>query len=404
MPRVRSRRATALVAASLAAVVLFSAAPPALPACCYFSALEKDVEQPGQRAFLTWDPVEKVESFTVQPQFEGNAEDFGMVVPTPSQPRLNEMDRDFFKHLAVFTILKPMDVQKFKSMLRLKKGRKPSSPAEGAEFARDSGVVVLESGVVGSLDYKIVEARRADDLYSWLKDNGYAYSGDEETLGFYIQKKWFFTVMRIDPKQMKRGPNGRYRGEVTPTRFTFESDALVYPLRITRISVKDKTDALFYVQAPEKMDLQGDLSFQFGFQSMWSTAYSMANWDRCNEAEKDWWAHVGEHRSAIAGDVADWKRRNRGGTLTTLEWSRRLTAGDIGQLSGVKPFDRKAPAADVKGLSKLVGTLRQGQFVTKLRHVFRVSEMTDDLVFVPSEYRGKRDTVEHIQILPTSPP
>src|SRR6185503_9754532 len=55
---------------------------------------------------ITWDPVKKLESFTVQPKFEGNALDFGMVIPTPTQPKLHEMPRDFFKHLAVYTILK----------------------------------------------------------------------------------------------------------------------------------------------------------------------------------------------------------------------------------------------------------------------------------------------------------
>src|ERR1700761_1288793 len=76
------------------------------PACCYFSAKNADILQPAQKAFLTWDPAEKIETFTVQPKFEGNALDFGMVIPTPSQPKLHEMPRDFFKHLAVYTILK----------------------------------------------------------------------------------------------------------------------------------------------------------------------------------------------------------------------------------------------------------------------------------------------------------
>src|SRR3954449_2389120 len=75
-------------------------------ACCYFAAKDKDVTQPAQKAFITWSPQESVESFTVQPKFEGNAQDFGMVVPTPGRPRLDEMPRDFFKELAVFTILK----------------------------------------------------------------------------------------------------------------------------------------------------------------------------------------------------------------------------------------------------------------------------------------------------------
>src|SRR5437763_13654012 len=75
-------------------------------ACCYFSAKNADVLQPAQKAFITWDPVKKTESFTVQPKFEGNALDFGMVIPTPARPKLDEMPRDFFKELAVLTILK----------------------------------------------------------------------------------------------------------------------------------------------------------------------------------------------------------------------------------------------------------------------------------------------------------
>src|SRR5215213_6653051 len=74
-------------------------------ACCYFSAKNTDMLQPAQKVFITWNPNEKVETFTVQPKFEGNALDFGMVIPTPSQPKLHEMPRDFFKHLAVYSIL-----------------------------------------------------------------------------------------------------------------------------------------------------------------------------------------------------------------------------------------------------------------------------------------------------------
>src|SRR5438045_6032152 len=93
---------TLVCTAAAAALV----APSAQAACCYFSAKNADILQPAQKAFLSWDPVEKIETFTVQPKFEGNALDFGMVIPTPSQPKLHEMPRDFFKHLAIYTIMK----------------------------------------------------------------------------------------------------------------------------------------------------------------------------------------------------------------------------------------------------------------------------------------------------------
>src|SRR5438477_3634562 len=138
----------------LALVLLIAAFSPrpADPACCYFSAKDQDVNQPAQKAFITWDAEEEVVSWTVQPKFEGNAVDFGMVIPTPTQPKLDEMPRDFFKELAVFTILKPMDLDKYKPRPAVATGAISGSKYGAPAMAP---VRVLESGVVGSLDYKI---------------------------------------------------------------------------------------------------------------------------------------------------------------------------------------------------------------------------------------------------------
>src|SRR5262249_57523537 len=48
----------------------------------------------------------RTETVSVQAKCEGNGLDFAMEIPTPSQPKLHEMPRDFFKHLAVYSILK----------------------------------------------------------------------------------------------------------------------------------------------------------------------------------------------------------------------------------------------------------------------------------------------------------
>src|ERR1039457_1634848 len=89
-----------------ALAIVMTTAPSVEAACCYFSAKNMDILQPAQKVFITWDTKEKRETFTVQPKFEGNALDFGMVIPTPTQPKLHEMPRDFFKHLAVYSIMK----------------------------------------------------------------------------------------------------------------------------------------------------------------------------------------------------------------------------------------------------------------------------------------------------------
>jgi hypothetical protein len=389
-----------LFAVPLLALPLLAVGPrPAESACCYFAAKDKDILQPAQKAFLTWDAAEKVETFNVQPKFEGNAADFGMVIPTPAKPKLDEMPRDFFKELAVFTILEPMNIDKYKNIYLAKN---KAGGGYSREDSKKGTVKVLEAGVVGSLDYKIIQASKADDLYEWLKDNKYSYSGDEATLDFYIKKGWFFSVMKIDPMQMKKRKDGSYEGEVTPTRFTFASDKLVYPLKITQISVKDQTEALFYVQAAHKVDLPGDLSYQFTWTPMWSQATGFAVPEKLTPQETAWQKHVQPRVQDDLKRVNELRAKKH--EPATLEWARKITEKDLGVLEGKEKYNREAPKEDVEKLTILKGFVKKGQFVTKLRKVFRKDEMAEDLEFVRARVGDQDDDIEYVSILPTSPP
>src|SRR3989440_3703266 len=162
------------VLAVLAVLLGVTMPPSADSACCYFAAKDADILQPAQKAFITWDPREGVETFTVQPRFEGNAKDFGMVIPTPSRPKLDEMPRDFFKEHAVYTILKKREQPQSK-LLREEYDRFAkfagkgqgggNKDAKGKEEKghRTSTVKELEKGIVGNLHYKIIDADNAHD-------------------------------------------------------------------------------------------------------------------------------------------------------------------------------------------------------------------------------------------------
>src|SRR5229473_1357964 len=162
MRRFNSRMLLSAVIASLAIAGWLT--PQADSMCGYFRPIIIDLKQPSemlqpsQIAFITWDPESKVETVTVQPKFEGNALDFGMVIPTPSQPKLHEMPRDFFKSLAVFSILKKREFPQSKLLPveRLSRLRNSSFEAfrrggdDETRAVRKKTVVVLEAGVVGS--------------------------------------------------------------------------------------------------------------------------------------------------------------------------------------------------------------------------------------------------------------
>jgi hypothetical protein len=441
-------------------------------ACCYFSAKNADILQPAQKAFITWDANGQIETFTVQPKFQGNALDFGMVIPTPARPKLATMPRDFFQELAVYTILKKREFPRSRLLpvprrryLKSKKGRAAGvDKAVGKGHARRPTVRVLEAGIVGSLDYKIIVADRADDLFTWLKRNNYSYKGDESTLNFYIKKKWFFTVMKIDTMQMKKNADGTYAGEVTPTRFRFTSDKLVYPLKITQISVKDKTEALFYVQTSFKVDLPGDMTYQFQWVPMlqnaqgWYAKGIFGTHDLPGRAD-DWLKSVRDRAPALLrkGQELGFNfmsgvrpRPNAQGRIaTTLEWAKRLTAADIDLLKGEAVYSetvpdpdrgftramlrdsakreavykeirarlekyrkerpggylvRQAPQKDIKQLKILLGHLEKGRFLTKIRKTFTKGEMGDDLLIIPARLGQARDDSEYEEALPTSPP
>jgi hypothetical protein len=454
--------------------LVFMDRPKVYSACCYFSAKDKDIEQPAQKVFLTWDPANKIETFTVQPQFKGNALDFGMVIPTPSRPRLHEMPRDFFKEMAVFGILKQ---RQFAHSNLLPTGFGIAGIGGGfggigggiggfggglggmpAPPPRKPEIKVVEMGAVGSLDYKIVEAGRADDLFDWLKDNKYHYAGDQSTLNYYVQKKWVFTVMKIDTMQMKKKADGTYTGEVTPTRFLFSSDKLVYPLKITQLSVKKQTEALFYVQAPFKVDLPGENSYQFQWVGMLDAASGCTPGGLPGKGG-DWLKAIAEQKSDLlkrAGELGFTFKsgqrpepNDRGRTPTTLEWAKRLTEDDSKTLQGTRPYSekvpnvdaglkaahlrdprtaafakqliekrlewcqkvrpngflvREAPAEDVRQLQILAGHLQEGRFLTKFRKVFTREEMNDDLLFERARIGDAEDTSEYEEMLPSSPP
>ncbi len=327
-------------------------AGPVAGACCYFAAQDKDINQPAQKAFITWDPEAKQESFTVQPKFEGDARDFGMVVPTPTRPKLDEMPRDFFANLAVYTILLPLPEQIWVQFEEVIYEKMAFSEGIGQSVysmrKRGMGVRVLESGVVGSLDYKILTAERADGLYEWLEVNGYSYAGDESTLDHYIQKGWVFTVMKIDTKQMKKGAGGAYQGEVTPTRFAFKSDSLVYPLKITAISVRDSTEALFYVQAPEQMDLQGNWSWAWSYRLMWLTS------GRVCISQKRLTPQESQEMQDRRKQIEEMRREVPGFDTTKLEWARRIGKADLEVIDSPLKHYRQMGLPDLPDDAKVV--------------------------------------------------
>jgi hypothetical protein len=426
-------------------------AGPADSACCFFTARDAPLAETAQLVFLSWDAQKKVESMALQPRFAGTARDFALVVVTPALPVVDELPGEFFHELAVFTTLS----QRTWPVSALKD---PDEVVKRPNVAR-----LINEGIVDTLKHQTVSADKIEELLAWLKENGYDFSGADETLKSYVAKKWYFTFVKVDPAQLAKA-DGLRLANVRPLRFTFASEQLVYPLRIDRLSVRDHLDVVFYIQAPYKVDLPGELSYQYQWVAMLLNSQGAypkeaLGGELPGQASK-WLQAIKDEAPALVakGQALGFGFTNNarpqpnklGRSATTLEWARRLTADDLNILKGMAPFGevvpdpdegfseadlkdarrkeaifntvikkrqerlakerpggylvRTATPADIKNLKVLLPYLQEGQFVTKLHKTFTPDEMKEDLILTAAKVGATADTSEYTERLPASPP
>src|SRR5262249_60607618 len=83
----------------------FPAVPhsPPIPACAPAPPLGKPVVNADQTVIILWDAANRTEHFIRKASFQSEADDFGFIVPSPSQPELEESGSDAFPYLQKLT-------------------------------------------------------------------------------------------------------------------------------------------------------------------------------------------------------------------------------------------------------------------------------------------------------------
>jgi hypothetical protein len=69
-------------------------------ACCGLTFAYKNVKFAGQRNIIVWDDATKTEHFIRHAKFSSDAKDLGFIAPTPTVPKLEEVDEKAFRSLA----------------------------------------------------------------------------------------------------------------------------------------------------------------------------------------------------------------------------------------------------------------------------------------------------------------
>ena len=92
-----------LLTTVFAAVVASVVATDDAHACCAAGPSGQPVVNADQSVILVWDSATKTEHFIRRASFRSEADDFGFLVPTPSQPELAESGNDAFPLLQKLT-------------------------------------------------------------------------------------------------------------------------------------------------------------------------------------------------------------------------------------------------------------------------------------------------------------
>ncbi|GAG19192.1 unnamed protein product, partial [marine sediment metagenome] len=117
---------------------------------------------------------------------------------------------------------------------------------------------VWEENQVGIYHTSTLSASDPNSLVEWLNDNGYAFPIEgQEILDYYVQKQWFFVAMKIQHEETINSSEN-YTGAIQPIGIMFFSDEMIYPLKISTLSVPSwGTEVLIYAFSDERVTFPG---------------------------------------------------------------------------------------------------------------------------------------------------
>jgi len=259
---------------------------------------------PYQRAIISYADGEEL--LILQSKFEGEAKDFGWVIPVPNPPKLGNMEPGhaefLFRILASSThpnyvetiptiiillflastilliirvIIYAINRKPIHILLKILglivatmwiillvvipvlQGRTPK------ETALSKGVDIISAQQVGIYDVKVIKSSDSGELIKWLNEHQYKFDQkDEKAFSSYIQKGWCFVTARITNEEIKDQKFRFYGKLVNPLVLMFPTKEMVYPLTLTS-TIGSETEILIYVFGNNKVSANNRLTLEF---------------------------------------------------------------------------------------------------------------------------------------------
>ncbi len=206
-----------------------------------FSAADS-VEQTSEQIIFRQDG--DITTMMVRIRYMGDAEDFGWVIPVPSNPTISTGSDLLFTDLELATrpefslqrLGRECQVETVSSVV-------PSAitlddPA--VQNVANLDVQVDQSLDVGPFETLVLQSNNSNDLKAWLADNGYLITGRGALLiEDYVQAGMKFVALKLR--------NDQTEGNIVPIILQFKSDTPVIPIRLTGVSTVDNLGVLVWL-------------------------------------------------------------------------------------------------------------------------------------------------------------
>ncbi len=189
----------------------------------------------------------------IQIQYQGEAEEFGWLIPMPAVPEVKLSVEELFAQLEATT--NPSFFLTIRGGSCNDGGRVfACSQDDLANAVADSEIpapgeepepVVVRQGSAGPFDFAVVRADDRAPMLQWLVDNRYVVpEGGEDLLDPYIGEGAFFLALKLR--------SGESSGDLQPIAIEYEADQPMIPLILTQLGATDDMGVLVWILGDDR--------------------------------------------------------------------------------------------------------------------------------------------------------
>ncbi len=214
--------------------------------CVCFPCDDCNLLNAGQMNFVVMDREAGTVDLVPNIRIIGNADDFALVVPTPSVPTITEAPVTIWDEALALTA--PVWLNSTSS------GRTGCGGSDvlgtvvptDENTRDDDGVDIIAHQKVGAFLATTIQSDDPRQLVQWLLDNNFSISGlSPELLRPLVEADWVFTAMKLDTDKVT-APD-RWDANVDPVRFTYDARSLDVPLPLFTVNRAGQLPMAFFI-------------------------------------------------------------------------------------------------------------------------------------------------------------